>query len=108
MKNGKNEYVVITTSSNDKKIINKITETLLEERLVSYVQESKRFSSYWWKGKIVKEEEYVLTMGSKKSLFDEVKQKIEEIHNYEVPAITMCDIIGGNDSILKWMEEETK
>lgn len=104
----KNEYVVITTSSNDKETVNKITEALLEARLVSYVQESKRFSSYWWKGEIVKEEEYVLTMGTKKTLFDEVKQKIEEIHNYEVPAITMCDIVGGNASILNWIEEETK
>lgn len=104
----KKEYVIITTASNDKETVTKITEALLEERLVSYVQESKRFSSYWWKGKIVREEEYILTMGTKKSLFNEVKQKIEEIHNYQVPAITMCDIIGGNESIFNWMEEETK
>ncbi len=104
----KNEYVIITTASNDRETITKITDALLTERLVSYVQESKRFSSYWWKGKIVREEEYVLTMGTKKALFNQVKQKIESLHNYEVPAITMCDIIDGNESIFNWMEEETK
>lgn len=104
----KNEYVVITTSSNDKETINRITKTLLEEKLVSCVQESKRYSSYWWKGEIVKEEEYILTMETKKSLFDEVRTRIEELHNYEVPAITMCDIVGGNESIFNWIEEVTK
>ena len=104
----KNKYCIITTSCNDKENARQITERLLENRLVSYVQESKRFSSYWWKEKIVREEEYVSTMGTKKILFEEVKKEIQSLHNYEVPAIVMYDIIDGNSDILKWMEEETR
>lgn len=104
----KKEFCIITTSTNNKEISTKITEELLKLRLVSYVQESKRFSSYWWKGKIVREDEFVLTMGTKKELFDEVKETIEKLHNYEVPAITMQNIIDGNASIFDWLEKETK
>lgn len=103
----KNKYCIITTSCNDKENARQITERLLENRLVSYVQESKRFSSYWWKDNIVREEEYVLTMGTKKILYEKVKEEIQSIHNYEVPAIVMYDIIDGNSEILKWMDEET-
>ncbi len=103
-----NKYCIITTSCNDKENANKITETLLEKRLVSYVQESKRFSSYYWKGEIVREYEYFLTMGTKKSLFKKIEEEIKSLHNYEVPAITMYDILEGNKEIFDWMDEEIK
>lgn len=103
-----NKYCIITTSCNDKENAKEITEKLLEKRLVSYVQESKRFSSYYWKGEIVREYEYFLTMGSKKSLYKEIEKEIKLIHKYEVPAITMYDIIDGNKEIFKWMDEEIK
>lgn len=103
-----NKYCLITTSCNNKENARQITERLLEKRLVSYVQESKRFSSYWWKGNIVREEEYVLTMGTRKSLYEKVKKEIQLLHNYEVPAITMYDITDGNSEIFSWIDEETK
>ena len=102
------EYCIITTACNDKENIKQITDSLLEKRLVSYVQESKRLSSYWWKGKIIREEEYILTMGTKKSLFKAVEKEIKALHKYEVPVITMQDILDGNKEIFEWIDEETK
>jgi periplasmic divalent cation tolerance protein len=101
------KYCEIVTTSNEKECIDKITKSLLEKRLVSYVQLSKRQSSYWWKNNIVNEEEYILTMGSKKELFDEIEKEIKLLHNYETPAIVMHDIEKANDEILKWIEDET-
>ncbi len=101
-----NKYAIVTTSCNDEENAKEITERLLAKRLVSYVQESKRFSSYYWKGEIVREYEYFLTMGTKKSLFKEVEKEIKSVHKYEVPAITMYDIIDGNEEIFEWMEKE--
>ena len=104
----KNEYCIVTTATNNKQVAKKITDELLNLKLVSYVQESKRFSSYWWKNEIVQEDEYILTMGSKKSLFPQIKSKIKEMHNYEVPAIVMYDILDANEDILNWIDNETK
>ena len=104
----KGKYCIITTACNDKNNAKEITETLLSKRLVSYGQESKRFSSYYWKGKIVREDEYFLTMGTKKSLYKEIEKEIKSIHVYEVPAITMYEISDGNEEIFNWIEEETK
>ncbi len=42
-----------------------------------------------------------LTMGTKKILFEEVKKEIQSLHNYEVPAIVMYDIIDGNSRYFK-------
>lgn len=101
-------YCIVTTSCNNKDNAKEITEKLLEKRLVSYVQESKRFSSYWWNGSIVREDEYVLTMGTKKELFGKLKKEIQLLHKYEVPAIVMYDIIDANSEILDWIDTETE
>lgn len=102
------EYCIITTACNKQEVAKQITNVLLERRLVSCVQESLRFSSYHWKGKIEKEQEYILTMKTKKSLYKEVEQTILSIHDYEVAEIIMMDITEGNSPFLKWIEEETK
>lgn len=103
-----NRYCIITTACDKKEIAKKITETLLQERLVVCVQESKRFSSWRWKGKIERQEEFILTMKTKVSLYQSVEKTILSIHDYEVPEIAMIEIIDGSQEFLKWIEEETK
>lgn len=46
-----------------------------KERLVVCVQESKRFSSWHWKGKIERQEEFILTMKTKGVLLWMKKKK---------------------------------
>lgn len=102
------EYCIVITACDKKEIADKITEILLNERLVSCVQESKRTSSYHWKGNIERSDEYILTMKTKKSLYKKVEEKIILFHDYEVPEVIMIDISNGNKDFLKWIDEETK
>lgn len=102
------KYCLIITTCGDQENARQITESLLEKRLVACVQESKIFSSYPWKGKIEKDEEFILKMKTKKSLYKEVEQEILRLHNYEIAEIAMFDIIDGNQAYFDWMEKETK
>ena len=103
-----NKYIIITTVCNKKEIADKIIETLLEKRLVSCCQLMNISSSYWWKGKIEKEPELFIQMKTKKNLFNEVKEEILKIHDYEVCEILSYDITNENEEFLKWIEDETK
>ena len=69
-----NQYIIITTTFDNKDEANKIIDLLLNERLVSCCQLSNITSSYQWKGKIEKAEEYLLQMKSKKELYKEVEK----------------------------------
>ena len=102
------EYCMITTTFDNKEEANKVIDILLEKRLVSCCQLSNITSSYHWKEKIEHEEEFLLQMKSKKSLYKEIEAEILKLHSYETPQIVMYDIKDGYKAYLDWIEEETK
>lgn len=102
------KYCVITTTCDKIEIANKMINSLVEKRLVSCCQMSKIESTYWWKGEIVKEPEFLIQMKTKKDLFKEVEKEILSIDDYETCEIIAYDIEEGNNKFLKWIDEETK
>lgn len=75
------KYCLITTTFENKEEANKISEILLKKRLVSCSQISSITSSYHWKGKIEHEEEFLLQMKSKTSLYKEIESEILKYHS---------------------------
>ena len=102
------KYCIITTACNKEEIANKIINTLLEKRLVSCCQTMDINSTYWWEGKIVKEPEIFIQMKTKKELFEEVKEEILKIHDYDICEIASYDLEQGSESFLNWLDYETK
>ena len=102
------EYIMITTTFDNKEEANGIIERLLEKRLVSCCQLSNITSSYHWKGNIEHTEEFLLQMKSKKSLYKEIEEEILKLHSYETPQLITYDIVDGYKSYLDWIESETK
>lgn len=102
------EYIMITTTFDNKEEANRIIERLLEKRLVSCCQLSNITSSYHWKGNIEHTEEFLLQMKSKKSLYKEIEEEILKLHSYETPQLITYDIVDGYKSYLDWIESETK
>ena len=102
------EYIMITTTFDNKEEANAIIEMLLEKRLVSCCQLSNITSSYHWKGNIEHTEEFLLQMKSKKSLYKEIEEEILKLHSYEIPQLIAYDIVDGYKSYLDWIEKETK
>ena len=103
-----NEYILITTTFDNKKNLRKVTDILLEKRLISCLQISKIKSKYFWKNKLVTSKEYLVKMKTRKDLYKKIENIILENHNYEVPEIIYCDIPDGNPKYLSWIDETTK
>ena len=102
------EYIMITTTFDNKEEANRIIERLLEKRLVSCCQLSNITSSYHWKGNIEHTEEFLLQMKSKKSLYKEIEEEILKLHSYETPQLIAYDIVDGYKGYLDWIKSETK
>lgn len=64
-------------------------------------------SVYRWKGDICKDDELLLVIKSRGSLFDAISSRIKAKHPYEVPEIICYDISGGSEPYLQWLEEST-
>lgn len=99
--------IIITTLCDKYEIAERIQNILLEKRLIAGCQISERKSKYWWNDKIEETTEFHIEMRSKENLFEEIKDIIQNIHDYEVCEISYCEIKCANKEFLDWIEKET-
>ena len=102
------KYIVVVTLCDRVDIANKIIERLLEKKLVAGSQITKVHSKYWWNNQLEECDEYKLEFRTKESLFFEIKDEIDKIHNYEVAEISNYEITYANSEFLKWIDDNTQ
>jgi periplasmic divalent cation tolerance protein len=97
-------FVVITTPNKEEAV--KIVRSLLKERLIACANILGPVSSlFWWQGKIDEENEFLVFMKSRKSLFERISKRVTEIHSYDVPEIILLPIIEGLPPYLDWLRD---
>lgn len=85
---------------------NKITNTLLEKKLIVC---SKRFSissSFLWKGKIEESNEILLIMDSLVENFEKINTEIKKLHSYETFVLTSIPIKQTTKEVKAWIKKE--
>jgi periplasmic divalent cation tolerance protein len=78
-----NKYCIIQTTYEEKKDANKVATLLLAKKLAACVQISKIKSFYTYEDKIHKSNEYILSIKTKKSKYDEIQSFIKATHPYK-------------------------
>jgi periplasmic divalent cation tolerance protein len=102
-------YIQISTATKKREDAERIAETLAQKRLAAYVQIIGTVpSTYWWKDKVEKAEEWLCLIKSEKSLYKELEKTIKEIHTYETPEITAVPVVAGSKEYFKWLDQELK
>ena len=102
------EYIVvfITTSGEDEAV--KIARELVESRLAGCVNIVKNIRSiYRWQGKIEDEPESLMIVKTQRSLFEQLSEKVRQLHSYTTPEIIAMPIVEGAQSYLSWLAEVT-
>ncbi|MFH0902069.1 MAG: divalent-cation tolerance protein CutA [Pseudomonadota bacterium] len=62
-------------------------------------------SIYRWKGATCDETEALCLIKTTRSRADALRQRLVELHPYEVPEILVLDIAGGHAAYLAWVRE---
>lgn len=102
-------FVIILNTCPSQKEAKKIAKILVAEKLAACVNISSPVQSiYSWKGKICSENEYLLIIKSKKSLFKKIKNRIQQLHLYECPEIIALPILQGSEDYLAWISKNTQ
>lgn len=102
------KFVVVLCTVDNLESAKKIARIVVEERLAVCANIMQGLSSiYHWKGEIVEDSECLLILKTKATLFEVLKNKILEIHPYEVPEIISLGIDNGFDKYLDWIKENT-
>ena len=85
-----------------------IAETLVSKKLAACVNIIKGVESvYQWQGKIEREKEIQLIIKTQQSLFSQVQNAIQELHDYELPEIVAVPIVTGETNYLNWIKSAT-
>ena len=103
------QHVVVLVTVNNHENASKIADTLLERRKVACVNIVFDIESrYWWKGKLEKDEEFLLIIKTRAELVKDVITLVKSVHPAELPEIIALPILSGNQFYLDWIDEETR
>jgi periplasmic divalent cation tolerance protein len=87
----------------------RIARTVVEEEIAACCNILPEIRSiYRWKGDVCDEREVMLFIKSKASLFNALKERIKELHSYEIPEIISFQIERGLEEYLKWIGGSVK
>jgi len=102
------DYIVIYVTAPQDEAVD-LAKTLVEERLVACVNIVPGLRSiYWWQGKVEDEPEVLCIMKTRSNLFESLRDRVRELHSYEVEEIIALPIVAGNLPYLDWIRENTK
>ena len=95
-----------TTISKD--VAESFSETLVERGLAACVNMFKVDSIYRWKGKLEKDEEYLLIIKTSDERLEDLKKYILENHPYELPELIVLDPWMVYEKYGEWVLESCK
>ena len=100
------EYIQVLTTTATKEEAQKIADALIENRLAGCVQVAGPVvSTFWWKGKIERAEEWLCVIKSKRNLYHALEGSIKAQHTYETPEIIAIPIVAGSQEYLQWLDQ---
>jgi periplasmic divalent cation tolerance protein len=102
-------YIIVFVTTANKMEAERISRTLVEERLVACTNIVNPVTSFFhWKGNIDCADECLVIMKSKCDLFAALEQRVKALHSYEVPEILALPIVEGSVDYLTWLSENLK
>ncbi len=102
------DYIIVLTTCSSSGLASSIADKLVSDKLAACVNIVNGVESvYQWQGKIEHDKEILLIIKTHQSLFLQVQQSIQELHNYELPEIIAVPIEAGEKNYLNWIQSAT-
>lgn len=98
--------ILIFCTFGNKKAAHELGKQLLNKKLIACYNMTPVESAYWWKGKILDENEILMIMKTNKK-FEEVQKFITEHHSYNTPEIIGVKTQSVGKKYLKWIRTIT-
>ena len=85
-----------------------LARTLVDEGLAACVNIVPGVTSvYVWEGRLQEDSEVLCLVKTRPAVFDRIRQRILELHPYEVPEILAFTVDDGSPAYLDWLRRAT-
>lgn len=96
-------FIVLTTTATEQQAAD-LARSILDAHLAACVQIQAIRSFYRWKGELINEPEWRLTIKTAAHQRQAVEAHIKAHHTYETPQIVWIDL-GGSAEYIRWLDE---
>lgn len=104
-----NEYLLVIATVPSKEEGKRIALKIVGERLAACCAVSSAVQSfYWWEEDISDDQEFMLFIKTRASLFSMLEERIKSLHSYQVPEIIALPISAGSKNYLDWIASNTR
>lgn len=97
-------FITIYITNKNEEAAQKIAKVLIEERLVACANLFPIQSTYWWKGDIASEGEWVSLVKTIPEHWQSICEKVRAIHPYQVPCM-MKTQVEANEDYEQWIRD---
>ncbi len=102
-----NEFIIVFVTAGSDQEAEMLRKKLLVNKLAACVNKTNINSMFFWKDKVENEDEVLLIIKTKYSLYKKLEALVIELHSYDVPEIIALPIIAGSRAYLDWINEST-
>jgi len=104
----KESYVMVIIATSTQEEAEKIGKTLVEEKLAASANIIPSIKSFFfWKGEFHNIPESIVLLNTRSDLFEKLKERVHELHSYELPEVIALPILAGSSEFLAWIKENT-
>ena len=87
----------------------RLAHTLVERRLAACVNIIPRIRSvYRWQGAVHDDPEAQVVIKTTQDRIEDLRQAIDELHDYDLPEFVVLAVDGGSSEYLDWVVRETR
>ena len=98
-------YVIVFVTVPNEELGSHIAWQVVSDKLAACVNRLKVNSTYLWAGDVHNEDEELLIMKTTFNMFDRLREKVIEMHTYDVPEVVAIPIATGHKPYLDWITE---
>lgn len=100
--------LVVTTTTGDRELAERIATELVDRRLAACVQVSGPIRSHYrWEGKAETADEWLLTAKTVEQHWPAIEALVDELHPYDTPELIATPITHASAAYEKWLREQT-
>ena len=102
------DLIIVLSNTDSAESAARMARELVGKKLVACVNVVPGVRSFYrWKGEIAEDDEHLMVIKTRRSLFEQVRICMRELHPYELPEIIALSLQGGDSGYLEWVRECT-